>query len=618
MEMTTKQALKQYFGYDSFRGGQEELIDAVQHGQDTLGIMPTGAGKSMCFQLPGLMMDGITLVVSPLVSLMKDQVGALIQAGVAAAYINATLSPRQIEMALYNAQHGKYKLIYVAPERLMMPEFLSFACGACISMVTVDEAHCISQWGQDFRPSYTQIPVFIDALPIRPVVSAFTATATLQVKEDIIRLLCLQNPKVLVTGFDRENLYFEVQTPKDKLAALLHFLNENPAASGIVYCATRKNVEAVCEALNQQGVSASRYHAGLPDTERHQNQDDFLFDRVRVMVATNAFGMGIDKSNVSFVVHFNMPKDIESYYQEAGRAGRDGAAARCLLLYSGQDVRTNQWMIDNGRDTVYPDPETERLLKERDYKRLREMTFYATTNDCLRAYILRYFGEKPPAYCGSCGNCNTKFELVDITQDAQKILSCVSRLRSRFGITMVVDVLRGAKNERIRQWGLDALPTYGISEKSAHTLRAIIDQLLQTGYLEKTDEQYPVLRLTDQSAAVLSGEQALSMKLSKEKEPAKTAQRAGTGAGKNAVAEEHNALYQRLRTLRGELAKQQGVPAYVVFTDRSLADMCARLPRTPQEFTDVSGVGEKKRERYGDAFLSEIAAYCRETGQESF
>lgn len=395
--MTIQEALKKFFGYDSFRGGQQELISAILAGRDVLGIMPTGAGKSVCFQLPATMHKGITLVVSPLISLMKDQVGALIQSGIPAAYINSTLSPRQMKTALYNAMNGKYKLIYVAPERLLAPEFLAFAKSVKISMLTVDEAHCISQWGQDFRPSYAQIPQFIEQLEQRPIVSAFTATATARVREDIVALLSLLNPVVLVTGFDRQNLYFEVQAPKNKMQALTDFLEAHKNQSGIVYCATRKTVEEVCAELNRRGFSAAPYHAGLPDEERHANQDDFLFDRVQIMAATNAFGMGIDKSNVAFVVHYNMPKDIESYYQEAGRAGRDGSEAACLLLYSGQDVRTNQWLIEHAKDVAYSDAETERLLKERDYRRLREMTFYATTNDCLRAFILRYFGENPPA-----------------------------------------------------------------------------------------------------------------------------------------------------------------------------------------------------------------------------
>lgn len=607
--MTTQQALKKYFGYDSFRGGQQELVSAILEGQDVLGIMPTGAGKSICFQLPAVLREGITLVVSPLISLMKDQVGALIQSGISAAYLNSTLSPRQMERALENAARGDYQLIYVAPERLLAPDFLAFAQSVKIAMLTVDEAHCISQWGQDFRPSYAQIPQFISRLEKRPIVSAFTATATARVREDIVSLLSLQNPKILVTGFDRQNLYFEVQSPKHKMQALTDFLQSRRNQSGIVYCATRKTVEEVCAALNRQGFFAARYHAGVPDHERHANQDDFLFDRVQIMVATNAFGMGIDKSNVAFVVHYNMPKDIESYYQEAGRAGRDGSEATCLLLYSGQDVRTNQWLIEHSRDAEDADGETEQLLKERDYRRLREMTFYATTNDCLRAHILRYFGENPPGYCGHCGNCDTKFETIEVTQDAQKILSCIARMKERYGAMMVVDVLCGKKNERIHELGFDALSTYGISDKSPHTLRAIIDFLVQGGYLEKSDGQYAVLRLAPQAKQVLNGTVTLEMKLAKEK---RTDRSGSESHAKSAVPPGREPLYTRLKALRHEIAAEQGVPSFVVFSDSSLVDMCVRLPKTDSRFLTVSGVGETKLRRYGERFLQEIADFCRE------
>ena len=615
--MTIEQALKKYFGYDSFRGGQQALITDILSGRDVLGIMPTGAGKSICFQLPAKLREGITLVVSPLISLMKDQVGALIQSGVPAAYMNSTLSPRQMEAALHHAKNGRYKLIYVAPERLLAPDFLAFAQNANIAMLTVDEAHCISQWGQDFRPSYAQIPQFITQLAARPVISAFTATATARVREAIVALLALQNPTVLVPGFDRQNLYFEVQAPKNKMQALNIFLGAHKNQSGIIYCATRKTVEEVCQALNDRGFSAARYHAGLPDDERHASQDSFLFDRVQIMVATNAFGMGIDKSNVAFVVHYNMPKDIESYYQEAGRAGRDGSQATCLLLYSGQDVRTHQWLIEHARDAAGADLETERLLKEQDYRRLREMTFYATTNDCLRAFILRYFGETPPGYCGCCGNCDTKFETVDITLDAQKILSCVARMKERFGAALVIDVLRGSKNERVCGLGFDTLSTYGISEKSAHALRAIIEFLVQSGYLEKSDGQYAVLRLTPGAKEVLNGGKTLQMKLAKEKAHPEQNDADAAERGKSTLPKEREALYGSLKALRYALAGEQGIPAFVVFSDSSLIDMCIRLPRTPAQFLKVSGVGETKLQRYGEEFLQCITDFCTENALEA-
>jgi len=404
--MTALEALKRYFGYDGFRGGQEALINGILAGKDVLGIMPTGAGKSICFQVPALMMDGIALVVSPLISLMKDQVNALTKSGIPAAYINTSLTQGQIDKALRNAVNGAYKLIYVAPERLPTSEFLTFARSVNISMLAVDEAHCISQWGQDFRPSYTRIPEFAARLPKRPVVSAFTATATPKVRRDILTLLNLRNPQILVAGFDRKNLYLGARKPKNKYEALTEFLKEREGRSGIVYCGTRSYVETICKRLRADGYSVSRYHAGLPDKERHDNQDDFLRDRVKIMIATNAFGMGIDKSNVSFVLHLNMPKDIESYYQEAGRAGRDGEPAECVLFYSDRDIRMNAWLLENEKESRYPNREMERRLKERSRERMREMISYSTTTGCLRGFILKYFGENPPEKCGNCDRCN--------------------------------------------------------------------------------------------------------------------------------------------------------------------------------------------------------------------
>jgi ATP-dependent DNA helicase RecQ len=414
------EALKRYFGYDGFRGGQEALINGILAGKDVLGIMPTGAGKSICFQVPALMMDGIALVVSPLISLMKDQVNTLTQSGIPAAYINTSLTQGQIERALRNAVNGAYKLIYVAPERLLTPEFLAFAKSVNISMLAVDEAHCISQWGQDFRPSYTRIPDFVARLSRRPVVSAFTATATPKVRRDILTLLNLRDPQILVAGFDRKNLYLGARRPKNKYETLTAFLNEREGRSGIVYCGTRSYVETLCKRLQADGYSVSRYHAGLPDKERHDNQDDFLNDRVKIMVATNAFGMGIDKSNVSFVLHLNMPKDVESYYQEAGRAGRDGEPAECVLFYSDRDIRMNAWLLENEKESRYPNREMERRLKERSRERMREMISYSTTTGCLRGFILKYFGENPPEKCGNCDRCNNVAVTTDGVDTAKK------------------------------------------------------------------------------------------------------------------------------------------------------------------------------------------------------
>jgi len=636
MNQSIHETLKKYFGYDSFRTGQEELIRDILAGKDVLGIMPTGAGKSMCFQIPALMLDGLTIVISPLISLMKDQVNALTQSGIGAAYINSSLTEGQISKALANARSGAYKLVYVAPERLTTYEFITFAKSANVSMLTVDEAHCISEWGQDFRPSYSKIPEFIAELGHRPIVSAFTATATPIVRDDIAVRLKLNEPTVLVTGFDRQNLSFEVKKPQDRFAALMEFLHDRAERSGIIYCLTRAAVEDVCLKLQQNGVNASRYHAGLPDAERRDSQDDFLYDRVQVMVATNAFGMGIDKSNVSFVVHYNMPMNLEAYYQEAGRAGRDGGPADCLLLYNGQDVHTNLWMIDNPRDVEYQDFASETMLKERDRKRLREMTFYCTTRDCLRGYILKYFGEKPPNFCGNCSNCNTHFETEDVTLDAQKIISCVARMKERYGVVMLIDVLRGSRNEKVLRNGLDKLSTHGISQKSESHLRDIINHLILTGGLVKTDDEYPTIKLGPHATDILRGEESVYMKLANEapqkvksslkadkKCSGKVSQKSFAAANEKTntnVNTRHKAeaqpaeavsarLFERLKELRLAIATEQKVPAFVILHDSSLTDMCRKRPKTLDELLRVSGIGQVKAERFGQRFIDAIVEY---------
>lgn len=598
--------LKKYFGYSAFREGQELMIDTILQGRDALGIMPTGAGKSMCFWVPALLQPGITLVVSPLISLMKDQVETLNGAGARAAYINSSLSPRQYQKALQNAANYFYKVIYVAPERLLTDGFMEFANQMDISMVTVDEAHCLSQWGQDFRPSYLKIIEFIRQLRRRPVVSAFTATATARVREDIVSLLELQDPNILVTGFDRRNLYFEVQKPADKFAALKGIMNKNRGSSGIIYCATRKTVEELCDRLCAAGFSSTRYHAGLTDEERRQNQDEFIFDKAQVIVATNAFGMGIDKSNVSFVVHYNMPKDMESYYQEAGRAGRDGQPAECILLYSGQDVRTQQFLIER-ESGEEGGPELRELMKQRERDRLKQMTFYCHTQDCLRSYLLKYFGEDSPHYCGNCSNCNTQFETVDITADARAAVSCVKETGQRFGVKTIVDTLRGSKNAKLLNWGLDKKETYGLKkERSEKLLREVLHYLVLEGYLNVTDGEYPVVTWGPQAPSVYDETASLQIKLPKEKAPA--AEKA-TQSG--------SALFQQLRQVRAELARREGIPAYIVFSDATLADMCKRLPTTEEALLEVSGVGRVKMEKYGQAFLEALKDAPRQESEFS-
>ena len=603
VSMTKEEVLKKYFGYDSFRAGQETLVNGILSGRDTLGIMPTGAGKSLCYQIPALLMSGITLVVSPLISLMKDQVTALNQAGIHAAYLNSSLTPGQYQTALRNLVQGRYKIVYVAPERLLTDSFLWAASQIEISMVSVDEAHCISQWGQDFRPSYLKIPDFVEQLPVRPVVSAFTATATAEVREDITAILGLQDPVTLVTGFDRKNLFFSVKQPKDKLSSTLAYLTEHSGECGIIYCLTRKTVEEVHNALVGRGFSATRYHAGLSDEERRENQEDFIFDRKEIMVATNAFGMGIDKSNVRYVLHYNMPKNMESYYQEAGRAGRDGLPSECILFYSGQDVVTNQFFIDRMEAAEGMDEETAALVQERERERLKKMTFYCFTNDCLRSYILRYFGEYGDSYCGNCSNCLTQFEEKDVSETARKLIGCVKAARRSYGMTLIVDTVHGSKNSRLLQVGMDRNPYYAsCAEEPVYRLRQILNHLLVEGCLFLTDDKYPVLELTEKSEEILEGG-TIRMKTAKE-QPKKSREKAPKKRMLDEEGEVDYELFEKLRALRLELAKGGRIPPYMVFTDKTLTQMCRLRPKTKEEMLLVSGVGENKYQKYGTAFLA--------------
>ena len=598
--MTKEEALKTYFGYDAFRGGQEAVIDALLSGRDVMAVMPTGAGKSVCYQVPALLLPGITIVVSPLVSLMRDQVTALVQMGVPAAYLNSSLTFRQYLLALDRAKAGRYKIIYVAPERLETEGFRSFAETADISLVAVDEAHCISQWGQDFRPSYLNIPAFVNSLPKRPPVGAFTATATPDVRGDILKLLELKAPLSVTTGFDRENLYFEVQQPSGKRAALLELVRSRPGKCGIVYCATRKTVEEVCGFLQDEGIAATRYHAGLEAEERLKNQEDFLYDRAAVMVATNAFGMGIDKSDVRYVIHYNMPKDMESYYQEAGRAGRDGAPSSCILLYSGQDVRTAQFLIEHSEPREELDAVTAAQLRERDRERLRQMEGYCRTRRCLRQYILQYFGESAPDYCGTCYNCLHNFEEVDISREAKLIVRCISETGQCFGAGVIAETLCGAVTDKVRKYHMDRESTYGaLRELTQAEVRERIRCLMEEGVLEASSGPYPVLRLTEKAEDVVYGAAPLLMRSDRKEQPA-------VRPVPTELEGEDAELFRRLRALRAKAARFQGIPAYMVFSDKTLREMAVRRPATMAQLRAVGGVGSAKAERYGRQFLEEI------------
>ncbi len=601
--MTKEEALRTYFGYDAFRGGQAAAIDALLSGRDVVAVMPTGAGKSVCYQVPALLLPGITIVVSPLVSLMRDQVTALVQMGVPAAYLNSSLTFRQYLLALERARAGRYKIIYVAPERLETEGFRSFAETADISLVAVDEAHCISQWGQDFRPSYLNISAFVNSLPKRPPVGAFTATATPDVRGDILKLLELKDPLSVTTGFDRENLYFEVQQPSSKRAALLELVRSRPGKCGIVYCATRRTVEEVCGFLQEEGIAATRYHAGLEAEERLKNQEDFLYDRAVVMVATNAFGMGIDKSDVRYVIHYNMPKDMESYYQEAGRAGRDDAPSSCILLYSGQDVRTAQFLIEHSEPREELDAVTAARLRERDRERLRQMEGYCRTRRCLRQYILQYFGEFAPDYCGTCYNCLHNFEEVDISREAKLIVRCVSESGQCFGAGVIAETLCGAVTDKVRKYHMDRESTYGaLRELTQAEVRERIHCLLEEGVLEASSGPYPVLRLTEKAEDVVYGAAPLLMRTDREDRPA-------VRLVPTELKGEDAELFRRLRVLRAKAARFQGIPAYMVFSDKTLREMAVRRPATMAQLRAVSGVGSAKAERYGRQFLEEIQSF---------
>lgn len=611
--MNALETLKTYFGYDTFREGQEKIVEAILTNRDVLAIMPTGAGKSICYQIPALMLPGITLVISPLISLMQDQVKALNDAGIHAAFINSSLTENQISKALYLAASGRYKIIYVAPERLENYEFLEFARNVEISMVTVDEAHCISQWGQDFRPSYLKIVEFIKNLPKRPIVSAFTATATEEVKNDILCTLSLADPEVVITGFDRKNLYYSVENIRRKDEFIMEYIEKHPTESGIIYCATRKNVDNLFELLFKRGVPVTRYHAGLTNETRKKNQDDFIYDRTPVIIATNAFGMGIDKSNVRYVIHYNMPQSMENYYQEAGRAGRDGENSQCILLFSLQDVMIDRMLLDN-KDFSDVDEEDEYLIRQRDIRRLQTMEGYCKTTGCLRNYILEYFGEKTSGPCDNCGNCHREYHEVDMTAEAKWVVNCVAETRGRYGLTIVLGTLMGAKRARLRELRTEQYKSYGaLSGHSEAELRTLISQMTEMGYLYQTQEKYSVLKLgnitplKDENIRVI-------MRTYEEKEPdkKKKIQKTVRKRSTDALTSAGYDLFEILRKLRLEIAKEESMPPYIIFSDKTLIDMCVKKPSDEEEMLNVSGVGANKLKKYGQRFLEEIQKFCTE------
>lgn len=597
--MDLQNILKTYFGYDEFRNGQDKLIESIIKGRDALGIMPTGGGKSICYQLPAIALDGITIVISPLISLMKDQVDSLNELGINAAFMNSTLDNDEFLQILEGIRANSYKIVYVAPERLNTDSFINLVKDIRISLVAVDEAHCISQWGHDFRPSYLEIPRFINSLKQRPAVAAFTATATKEIIKEIKRLIGLRNPIEVTTGFDRPNLYYQVLKVSNKSKFLIEYLNDNfKTESGIVYCATRKSVESLVKILNDKGFSAVGYHGGMNSEERQNNQDEFILGNKRLIVATNAFGMGIDKPDVRFVIHYNMPKNMEAYYQEAGRAGRDGEKSDCILLYSASDIVKQKLMIQN--DDI--DPKRQEML----YKNLQYLVNYCNTNDCLRNQILNYFDEDSANdKCKNCSNCIDNSEMVDITLEAQKILSCIYRVNQRYGANMVIQVLRGSKNKKVLEARLDNVSTYGImKEYSDSAISEIIMTLVSSGYIHMTHDKYPVLKLTSKSADVLSGKTKLHHKkhLLQKKDEKEKASKSIKGGNIDFDIE----LFEKLKQYRYKIAQEKGLPPYVIFHDIALKEMAAYLPVNKESFLEIKGVGEKKYENYGEGFIDII------------
>lgn len=581
-----RQILQKFYGYEDFRSGQKKVVESLLNRNDTVAIMPTGAGKSICFQIPALLFEGVTLVISPLISLMKDQVDSLRQLGIAAVYINSSVSKAQLYKDLQNISAGFYKIIYIAPERLTSEYLPDSFKNLNISMVAVDEAHCLSQWGHDFRPSYRNILNFTNSLRIKPIISAFTATATPEVKTDIINLLGLKQPNIFVTGFDRPNLYFSVLRGEVKDKFVIDYVKKHQDEAGIIYVGTRKDVDALQVLLEIKGIKAGRYHAGMTDEERNQMQEDFLYDNLSVMVATNAFGMGIDKPNVRYVIHYNMPKNMEAYYQEAGRAGRDGLSGNCILLYSPQDTQLQKFLISKSTESE--------IRQQLEYKRLQSMVDYCHTPQCLRAFILHYFGEfDVEEHCDNCSNCKLEGELIDITIDAQKVLSCVYRMHERFGVKMIAEVLKGSKSAKVKQFNFERLSTYGLmKERKLKDISDLILRLSAMQYLDITESQYPVVTLNELSWQVLRGQKKVWQKMVIVKK-----------------AKAKGELFEALRSLRKELATKEKLPPYMIFSDATLTQMATDKPTDLELMKNIRGVGEFKLQKYGEEFLTVIKSY---------